>query len=271
MGKDSNVDLLVLTGDLIDFNQNFDPTVASKNWQEDFKRPATMWKWMDPKRYDDHVDGKPPYPFYIDMLTIYSLMHDFMTRHDKPIVMLPGNHEAYEKPYGISPRAIQFWGLKPEGMQPANEGIPADHNLTVYEATLLYGPKYNDYRQIHNFESKYLEWFYMMFNPLSDFTFTYGDQSFTALAWKDSEQFLTNFGGGMLPRANQAISPPQLKLLQAASKRGTDRILLTHFTFVSYGYQYQITERGEVNYNNFDDLVVSKLTIMSNYEEGTSP
>lgn len=271
MGSDSSIDLLVLTGDLIDFNQNFDPTVASKNWQQDFKRPATMWRWMDPKRYNDSVDGKQPYPYYIDMLTIYSLLHDFVKRHKKPIVMLTGNHEAYAEPYGISPRVGQFWGLNPEGLSAANEGIPADHNLTVYEATLLYGPAYYDYRNIHNFEAKYLEWFYMMFNPLSDFTFTYEEQSFTALSWKDSEQFLSNDSGvTKLPRANEAVSDAQLKLLQESRKRGKDRILLTHFTIVSYAYNYQITTAGSVNYGNTLNFGVTKTNFkMSDYEEGT--
>ena len=265
MGKDDDIDLLVLTGDLIDFNQNFDPASVGKGWEEDFKKPATMWVWMDPKYYND----AKAYPFYIDMLTIYSLLNYYVQTYQKPIVMLTGNHEAYENPYGISPRVGQFWGYKPTGMTKANEGIPSDHNLTIYEATLLYGPAYNYWKNIHNFEPKYLEWFYMMFNPLSDFSFSYGTQSFTALEWEDSEQILTNTGGGNLPRASKAISDSQLALLKESSKRGKDRVLLTHFTFVSYGYNHQITEEGEVNYNDAVNLGITKQSIMSHFEEGT--
>lgn len=276
MGKDSEIHMLVLTGDMIDFNQNFDPMSIGESWQDDFKTPAKLWKWMNPNRFDDTNagQGKPPYPYYIDMITIYSLLHDFVKNHKKPIIMLNGNHEAYDQPYGISPRLYQYTlGDRIYNGSPANEGIPADHNLTVYEATLLYGPAYNDWRHIHNFNAKYLEWFYMMFNPLSDMAITYESQSFTALSWNDSEQLLTNFGGGTLPRANEAVSDAQLKLLKESSRRGQDRILLTHFTFVSYAYNYQITEQGEVNYNNADknnsDVVLTKLTLMSHYEEGS--
>lgn len=276
MGEsDSGIDMLALTGDFIDFNKNFDPTTAEGEWQEAFKRPAKLWGWMDPSKFETEEDGRPAYPYYVDMVTIYSLLHYFITQHKKPIVMLNGNHEAYDLPYGISPRLYQFRidGKTING-KPLNEGIPADHNLTVYEATLLYGSKYNNWRRVHNFEARYLEWFYMMFNPLSDFSITYGkkgaeQQSFTALSWDDSEQFLTNFGGGTLPRANEAVSDNQLKLLEASSKRGKERILLTHFTFVSYGYNHQINESGEVNYNNQTDIVLSKFSLMSHYEEGS--
>lgn len=266
----SGVDVLVLTGDLIDFNQNFDPTATGPKWKDDFKRPATMWQWMNPSLFDETGDHRP-YPYFIDMVTVYSLLHDFVTTHKKPIILLNGNHEAYDKPYGISPRVFQFWGLKGQGVFPANEGIPADHNLTVYEATLLYGPAYNDYRRNHNFEAKHLDWFYTLFNPLSDFTIAHNNQqTFTALSWNDSEQFLTNAGGGMLPRANEAVSDDQLKLLEATPTDPADRILLTHFTFVSYGYEHRITETGTVNYANSINYGFTKTSHhMSHYEEGT--
>ena len=274
MGQDPDVDVLVLTGDLIDFNQNFDPTATGASWLQDFKRPATMWQWMDPNLFGDAGKDRPPYPYFIDMVTIYSLLQDFVTRHQKPLIMLNGNHEAYDQPYGISPRVGQFFGLNPEGLTAANEGIPADHNFTVYEATLLYGPAYNDYRHTHNFKAAHLEWFYMMFNPLSDFIIRHGSQqSFTALSWNDSEQFLTNVGGGMLPRANEAVDDEQLTVLKAGRSEGQDRILLTHFTIVSYGYDYQLRDAGTpgtVNYQNSWNLGFTKHSgHMSNYEEGT--
>lgn len=233
--------------------------IAGAGWQNEFKRPATLWQWMDPKKFDEEQGDRPIYPHHIDMVTVYSLLHDYVTTYKKPIVMHTGNHEAYEKPYGVSPCVGQFLGLKPEGVERANAGIPSDHNLTTYEAALLYGPAYNDYRQSHNFQAQYLEWFYMLFTPLSDFTLTYGKgeeiaQSFTALEWEDEEQYVENKfrGGGTLPRATRAISKEQLELLRAARTRGQDRVLLTHFTFVSYGIAHRITAAGEVNIN--DDL-----------------
>ena len=179
-----------------------------------------------------------------------------------------------EIPYGVSPRLGQFGGRTPEGFKAVNEGIPADHNLTTYEAALLYGPTYYHFENFWNFEARYLEWFYMMFNPLSDFSFTYDSgaakQSFTALEWEDSEQYIENAarGGGTLPRATRAISNLQLELLKESSKTKAeqDRVLLTHFTFISYGYDYQITQAGEVNYN---DNITPGHWGMSQFEEGT--
>ena len=274
MGKDEDIHLLALTGDLIDFNQNFDPLAAGKDWQTQFQRPAALWNWMDPRHYLGKDRDVRTYPFYIDMLTIYSLLHYYVTTYKKPIVMLTGNHEAYEMPYGVSPRLGQFGGRTPEGFKAVNEGIPADHNLTTYEAALLYGPTYYHFENFWNFEARYLEWFYMMFNPLSDFSFTYDSgaakQSFTALEWEDSEQYIENAarGGGTLPRATRAISNLQLELLKESSKTKAeqDRVLLTHFTFISYGYDYQITQSGEVNYN---DTITPGHWGMSQFEEGT--
>lgn len=309
MGKDSSVDMLVLTGDMIDFNQNFDPTAIGGNWKTDFKRPSKLWEWMDPGKFDGESNNKYVYPYYIDMVTVYSLLHYFVKKHNKPIIMLTGNHEAYDEPYGISPRVGQFGGLKPAGIQRANEGIPADHNMTVYEATLLYGPKYNDYQKSWNFAARLLDWFYMLFTPFSDITVKFGNgsvkQSFTALEWQDEEQIIENFlrGGGTLPRSSRAITREQLSLLTESSRNredGVDRILLTHFTFISYGYEHQITEPGRVNYSNepmkktgidFDNYYLNKIAnaplrmgnaldkiasdylhigaVMSHYEEGS--
>ena len=81
--------------------------------------------------------------------------------------MLIGNHEAYDQPYGVSPRLGQFWRNNPEGAMRANDGIPADHNLTTNEATLLYGPLYYDYRKTHNFEARHQEWFYISSHKLN--------------------------------------------------------------------------------------------------------
>ncbi len=123
---------------LVDFNRNLDPAF-DENWSSNFKKPGQLWAAMHDKH---HRDGQR-YPLYIDDHLIFSLFLYCYTTHGRPLYLTSGNHEAYSSPYGISPRVGKFLGLKPKGIVKANEGIPADHNLTMYEAILTYGPRYH--------------------------------------------------------------------------------------------------------------------------------
>jgi hypothetical protein len=70
----------------------------------------------------------------------------------------------------------------------ANEGIPADHNLTIYEACMAYGPSYGQLLKSWNFTPSNFDWFFMMFTPLSDFQVHYGGaQAFIGLDWGETE------------------------------------------------------------------------------------
>ena len=70
----------------------------------------------------------------------------------------------------------------------ANEGVPADHNLTIYEACMIYGPSYGQLVKAWNFTPSNLDWFFMMFTPLADYQVHFGgSQCFVGLDWGDSE------------------------------------------------------------------------------------
>lgn len=70
----------------------------------------------------------------------------------------------------------------------ANEGVPADHNLTIFEACMAYGPSYAQLVKAWNFTPSNLDWFFMIFTPLADYQVHYGDsQCLIGLDWGDSE------------------------------------------------------------------------------------
>jgi|GEM_PF-2162451 len=259
-GKDTEVDLLVITGDLYDHTHNFDPRSRK------IETTGQLWEAM-------YLDGKKAlreraaeYPYGIDGLIVYSLLIHYYNTFRKPVFIVSGNHEAYEYPYGISPRVMG---------QRANDGIPLDHNLTFYEAILLYGPGYDKVLKINNFAKENFDWFATVFSPLSDYAVTYGEQKLIGLAWGDGEHFLDNWSlatfskGGTLPRATESPGNAQIALKEThvpreSIKKNPDamRILFSHFTQINYALDKPLTEEGEINCNDF-------LEEYSSYDHGS--
>ena len=296
-GNDSDIHLLAFTGDLIDYNRNYDPksfltsgpSTTGHLWQE-----MNLDNLVTRDEKGELVANAEKYPFSIDNVIVYSLFLYYLTRYHKPILLISGNHEAYSVPYGISPRLdVQtFWRATKDGSKPvlehlentkedqaklrrrheenpedvdsarANPGIPADHNLTLAEAVLMYGPDYNRIamagwipkQNTTNFQARNKDWFYTVFSPLTDFTLTYGSQRFIALGWGDAERFIGTGGmgtfGGMLPRSTQSISDDQLDLLQKALRDDPKEtnVLLSHFTFANYDTPKPSSEKGRIEY-----------------------
>lgn len=131
----------------------------------------------------------------------------------------------------------------------ANDGIPADHNLTIYEACLAYGPTYPQVLTAQNFDRGHYDWFFTLFTPLSDWRHLYGQQCLLGLDWGDDEEFVNlsgyapmradKQGAGILPRARHAISDHQHYLLDwtrylARERYQAQLLLFSHFTFVNY-------------------------------------
>lgn len=144
----------------------------------------------------------------------------------------------------------------------ANEGMSRDHNMTIYETCLAYGPTYGQVLSGFNFNTGQFDWFYALFTPLADCVVAYGAgsddasgsstvQTIAALGWGDKENYLNVYdaidgkdggadrqGAGILPRAVESFSNDQLTLLkQAASYKGASKSTLTvasHFTIVSF-------------------------------------
>ncbi|TSD53914.1 hypothetical protein FFI97_028895 [Variovorax sp. KBS0712] len=142
----------------------------------------------------------------------------------------------------------------------ANEGISADHNMSIYETTLAYGPTYAQALTGNNYRTENYDWFYALFTPLEDVLIALGvepdrpgptTQVIAALGWGQGENFknltvsgllITSTdrqGTGILPRATQSFSNKQLQLLgQAQSHKraspGASLTVATHFTIINY-------------------------------------
>lgn len=148
----------------------------------------------------------------------------------------------------------------------ANAGIGADHNLTIYEICLAYGPTYAQAITSKNFTPGHFDWFFVLVTPLSDWRLDYGSsQTLLGLDWGSGENYLNPLGGidkipevgnkprwvaehmpsradkqglGILPRATQSISDAQKILLQGGQRRkrkaGGSLVVFSHFTMVNY-------------------------------------
>ena len=95
---------LLLTGDLIDFNRNVNPTqVPDRNIGEQWKRFNVLSKLNSAREPDLYPRGQD------DMLA-YSLVRYAYNELKLPVFMTTGNHEAYDVAYGVYPR-VGVWGM----------------------------------------------------------------------------------------------------------------------------------------------------------------
>ena len=143
----------------------------------------------------------------------------------------------------------------------ANEGIPLDHNLTIYEACLAYGPTYGQLISVHNFRREQFDWVHWLYAPFSDLnvypccTDPLGQgakQVITLLGWGKDERLHADMlyivsdnkkgadrrSFGFLPYATDSINGTQLALIEKASQVKTDAStrwsVLTHFTIANF-------------------------------------
>jgi hypothetical protein len=307
-GQDDKIDLLIFTGDLIDYNRNYHPkkfmdgtlSKTGELWQEMFMDNLNMRKPDgSPQKSKEGfiIPNTDTYPSSIDNVIIYSLFLYYYKKYKKPIFLISGNHECYSLPYGISPRVKSTRGFgkafnpvkysieeqveksakdrqsdmekEKEGGTTrgnrANTGVPADHNLTFSEATLLYGPSYHqivmfgkgDGSNTRNFKPQNLDWFYAVFSPLSDFSFSWDKQCFIGLEWGDGERMVVLVdsqaeAGGILPRATESLTLKQeFFVKKAVSHNKPCTILLSHFTLVNYDQPIAINKTGDVDFSDF--------------------
>lgn len=243
IGQKRSIHVLFLAGDLIDYIRNVYSGPAVRK-----SRPSVKDIW-NTVAIDGSYDKR--YQCYVDYVSIYSLLVYFCTRYKKPVFVVSGNHDCYLEPYGISPRVLS---------KRANEGIPADHNLTIYEAILAFGKTYAKLKSKSNFTAEKLKWFYSVLTPFSSYFAALPLQALVGLGWGDDEHLLAPIPGydwhqgnwGHLPRANRSISDLQLKLVKTAVDSGKRAILLSHFTFVSYfeDIPFNTAEEGDVEFDS---------------------
>ncbi|MDR0476751.1 MAG: metallophosphoesterase [Desulfobulbaceae bacterium] len=222
-------DVIVFAGDIYDHIRNLNP----KAYKNPEGKTSVLWNSLRYRK--NYENDRQTYPRFIDAMMALELIYQTYAG-GKAVIYLAGNHEGYERPYGISPRVPSAT----VDMVKANEGIPLDHNLTFYEAVLLYGDAYGDY-YMGNYAKENYDWLHTTLSPWKDIFISYGEkQNIVCLDWGRDEKYVDNFvsGGDTLPRASQAIDDKQLKLLQRAPAKGGQNgvvnILCSHFTFAAY-------------------------------------
>jgi hypothetical protein len=219
-GESDDIDIILISGDLIDYLQSL------------FIRFNSDWKlidiWMLVNSSKDDSKNFRFYKFGVDYITLFSIMLEFYREFQKPIFIIRGNHDAYREPYGIAPRV----GNQKDLLR-ANEGIPADHNLTTFESLLMFGQSYHEYNE--RFNKKEWIWYHTILTPFSDFVIQLPKHYLVGFGWGDDEDII-GITSGHLPRCDDAISQKQIDLFNLALKYKASRelILMTHFTFVSY-------------------------------------
>jgi 3',5'-cyclic AMP phosphodiesterase CpdA len=256
-----NPDILVIGGDLVDclLSCYVDPKIAG---DAHFKAGLPWRIWEVVALGDNYTDT---YKHGTDMIGFLTLLLNHIRTNSMPAYSITGNHDCYHLPYGISPRVMQS-----TIDHRANEGIPSDHNLTFYEALLVFGDTYGKLKStLSPFDPDMWDWFYTVYTPFADFSIELPKQSLVALGWGDGEGIFNDFigtgqGPGHLGRAKDAISDEQLDLLIAAIGKGKRTILTTHFTFVSY----EADVPGNLGESTPRDIYISLLKDYNDYNSG---
>ena len=223
-GKDVNVDVVLVAGDLIDFIMNA--------YRADYKHGSSK---MNAKDVWDQVklsllSKNKNYQDFVDLVSFYSLIVYFYRKYKKPIYIVSGNHDCYYEAFGISPRL---------GPVRTNAGIAADHNLTFYEAILAFGNSYGTLlKPGMPFNPKKFIWFYTALTPFHDFAVKWPKQTLIGFGWGNTEDVFVDpiegQGTGHLGRSEDAITDDQLELLERFVDSSKKNIVLSHFTFASF-------------------------------------
>lgn len=263
----SDAHAVIVGGDLVDHIRNAYNARTILHKESSVRQ---IWDTMDLETYSPKT-----YPAGIDLVAFYTLILDALRTHQKPLFAITGNHDCYEDAFGISPRLRD---------NRANAGIPADLNLTFYEALLSFGPTAGLLVKMgSSFDSSWFDWFHLVLTPFNDWWVKLPKQSLVGLGWGNSEDLLDKAGeqgkssgimpGGHLPRSDDAISGSQLALLQrAVGERAKRRVFLTsHFTFLSYREDVPMFPNAQIGSLGAFNTDVSTLGVesYSRFEMGT--
>lgn len=167
-------DVLVITGDLIDYNKgvHIDQTVRplAKKPSETWDSLRSNWLTFDNKF---HIEDRNWFMFYKFLLQLYD-------DHKKPIFTTLGNHD-YVK-HATAPWPVK--GLAWNGVY--------DMNLTRYENALIFGEGYGDHKEfVRNMKTSVdcVKWYTNFINPLADYVIDYGGQSMFMVDWAEKGVF----------------------------------------------------------------------------------
>ncbi|MBT6538709.1 MAG: hypothetical protein HOL58_04390 [Francisellaceae bacterium] len=251
LGRNNKVDIIWVTGDIVDFHYNVDVENID-NWEHD-----SIWETLN----INNSTLKERNILYVDVNNFYKLIEKFYRDFGKPVFFTFGNHDSYEMPYGISPRLFQNKIASPGGVK-ANSTIPMDHNLTFYEAILLFGPGYNKIINKHHLGEynykPYLQRYYFFFlTSIVDVKFVVDNQMFVGIDWGKDESILEPVVKmvGMLPRANTMLNENQKKLiitLPQSIKLIQKIQIFTHAPIINYDYGLPLTKDIKMNMDVVD-------------------
>ncbi len=250
-------DVLMLGGDLVDFHEDHYPQDFEAPFYEAEKNAASeaptkgkskphevIWEACTINK--DAAQLRKRFQAGTGTLGLYQMVLRFVLSGEKPVVVLSGNHDAYHKPFGISPRVVVKEGDVAQGetyleASKGNEGIPADTNLTVLEACLAFGPSYGRYVKALNFNADVMQMFYLLYTPFRTWTAGCGMKRLLVLDWGDDEMMFLNQEGafGHLPTANKASSSDDLKIVRYVQEKAkpSEVVALSHFTFACFDPQ----------------------------------
>lgn len=247
-------DAVLLVGDLIDFHresfpEKFSTLESPKKDEGSVDHGKRIWDAVAvPSDRDSGSSRKAAlkknFQFGVSYLGIFHLVADFVSRSAKPVFLLPGNHDGYIDPFGISPRLTFDDAHDTEEYMKANEGIACDSNLTFLEATTAFGPTYGNKVQNKDFDENVMELFYLLFSPFKTWSCIAGaKQPLVLLDWGNDEMMFTHMEdskqevqAGHLPHANRSIPQAHRALVSAviAKHPGTAVTLVSHFTYACY-------------------------------------
>ena len=164
----SNSDILVITGDLIDYNKGIhtDQTQKPKG-----KKPGDVWEDLEAGTFSfDTKNNKKDRNWFM----FYKYLLELYDTYDKPIFTMLGNHDYVEHATAPWP----FFGILWNGVY--------DMNLTLYENALCYGPSFSDDKEFFGNAATsidFVKWYTFYINPFADFVVNYGDQTLFMVDW----------------------------------------------------------------------------------------
>ncbi len=192
--KDSNVDIIIITGDLIDYNMGYCGDYKNKN------------------SYFEH--GIESYYNNYNWGLFYELL---LKNYKKPVFTILGNHDYRLAPYGVVPeKTVSVVPSKVFDASPSAEfdisptmekfldidlnyaddlGIRVKDNdrKCFGKATdFIYPQKMRKYSSPKSIKTSYenVKWYNLVINPALDYMFTYGDMGFVFLDWHREEEML---------------------------------------------------------------------------------
>ena len=212
IGQDQNIDVIIITGDLIDYNRGL--------------------KWYDKKAAEKN--NLDEYLMNVNWLCFYELLED---NYQKPIFTVLGNHDWLVNPtlphgyfsseFNVTEEEIKFLHGKKGGSGTFAELWSYLSSFGEIEPdSLLYT------------SSDATKWYFSAINPFSDYSFRFGRQAFAMLDWVNGDIDLGSLLKTKLPWAKSTFSTAQWQFLQnwnrsirswdADQKQESIRIVSTH-------------------------------------------